>query len=430
MSQARVRMVRSGTLRGRCARRGSERTGGLTTAKSTTAIPDGTAAVSHPQWLAATLLGIAFCAVLLYAVVTMSTGGWADGPTPILVSGSDWIPIQGSGRKERNGFVLEALGAGGAAILSARLAPFQAKDFPRVEVRLDSAAPPSRIYFVWQTQEHPKRNYSKPLQWLVNGVAPLELRAADGWSGTVIGVALVVRSDLGAPLRVGSARLSSPSAAAIASDIFREWGAQISLHGYSTHFPFDSERAHELPLLAAVAIAEGIAMAAYLLLARQRGWRRDRRVLWAIFLGGWVLLDLRWQASLWRDLVDQGLPFAGKTSEEKHQAAEDSTLFALVEKMKAALPAPPARVVLFCDNTAICSRAAFFLYPHNVYRASEWLATPADPALLRTGDYLLLVYSRMVGYDPGRHVVVWPNGGTRPADPIALQPEALLLRIR
>ena len=157
---------------------------------------------------------------------------------------------------------------------------------------------------------------------------------------------------------------------------------------------------------------------------------RDRRVLWAIFLGGWVLLDLRWQASLWRDLVDQGLPFAGKTSEEKHQAAEDSTLFALVEKMKAALPAPPARVVLFCDNTAICSRAAFFLYPHNVYRASEWLATPADPALLRTGDYLLLVYSRMVGYDPGRHVVVWPNGATRPADPIALQAEALLLRIR
>src|SRR5438477_6419787 len=170
MSQARVRMVRSGTPRGRCARRGSERTGGCATARGPTAIPAGTSTVSPPQWLAATLLGIAFCAVLLYAVVTMSTGGWADGPTPIVVSGSDWIPIQGSGRKERNGFVLEALGAGGAAILSARLAPFQAKDFPRVEVRLDSAAPPSRIYFVWQTQEHPKRNYSKPLQWLVNGV--------------------------------------------------------------------------------------------------------------------------------------------------------------------------------------------------------------------------------------------------------------------
>jgi hypothetical protein len=404
----------------------------LTAAKSTTAIPDGTATVSHRQWLAvaATLLGVAFCAVLLYPVVTMSTGGWADGPAPIVVSGPDWIPMQGSGRRNGNGFVLEALGAGGVAILSGRLAPFQAKDFPRVEWTLDSASPPSRIFFVWQTREHPKRNYSKPLQWLVNGVAPLELGAADGWSGTVIGVALVVRSDLEAPLRVGSLRLTSPSAAAVASEIFREWGARISLHGYSTHFPFDSERGHDLPLLAAVAIAEGIAMAAYVLLARQRGWRRDRRVLWAIFLGGWVLLDLRWQASLWRDVADQGLPFAGKTSEEKHLAAEDSALFALVEKMKAALPAPPSRIVLFCDNTAICSRAAFFLYPHNVYRASDWILKPPDPASLRTGDYLLLVYSRTVGYDPGRHVVVWRDGGTRAADEIALQPEALLLRIR
>jgi hypothetical protein len=403
----------------------------LTAAKSTTAIPDGTATVSHPQWLAvaATLLGIAFCAVLLYAVVTMNTGGWVDGPAPIVISGPDWIPIQGSGRRDGNGFVLESLGIDGVAILSAKLAPFQAKDFPRVEWTLDSAAPPARIFFVWQTREHPKRNYSMPLQWLVNGVAPLEMRAAEGWSGTVIGVALVVRSDLGAPLRVGSVRLTSPSAAAVAGEIFREWGARISLHGFSTAFPFDSERGHDMPLLAAVAIAEGIAMTAYLLLARQRGWRRDRRVLWAVFLGGWVLLDLRWQANLWRETVDQGLRFAGKTSEEKHRAAEDSALFALVEKMKAALPAPPVRVVLFCDNTGICSRAAFFLYPHNVYRASDWILKPPDPARLRTGDYLLLVYSRTVGYDPGRGVVVWPDGRTRPADEIALQPGAILLRI-
>jgi len=55
---------------------------------------------------------------------------------------------------------------------------------------------------------------------------------------------------------------------------------------------------------------------------------------------------------------------------------------------------------------------------------------PPDPASLRAGDYLLLVYSRMVGYDPRRGVVVWPDGRTRPADEIALQPGAILLRIR
>ncbi len=402
----------------------------MSAAKGTITIPEGTAA--RPQWLAAaaTLLLIAFCAVLLYAAVTMSTGGWTDERAPINVSGRDWVPIQGAGRRDGNGFVLEALGTGGVAVLSTNLPPFAAKDFAHVEWTLDSVAPPSRIFFVWQTREHPKRNFSKPLQWLVNGVAPLELRAADGWSGTVTGVALVVRSDLYKPLRVGSMRLTSASAATVAVNLFSQWAARIPLRGYSSSFPFDSERGHELPLLAGIAIAEGIAIAAYLLLARQLNWRRDRRVVWAVFLGGWMLLDLRWQANLWRGALDQGLRFAGKTTEEKHRAAEDSTLFALMEKMKSALPAPPARVVLFCDSAAICSRAAFFLYPHNVYRASDWILKPPDPALLRTGDYLLLAYSRMVGYDPGSHVVVWPDGRTRPADEITLQPEAILLRIR
>jgi hypothetical protein len=388
--------------------------------------------VSPPQWWATAgmLLGLALCVVLLYAVAANNTGRWTDAPAPILVSGPDWMPVQGSGRKDGKWFVLEAPGAGGISVLSAKIAPFDAKDFPRVEWTLDSADPPSEVFFVWRTREHPKRNYSKRLEWLVNGVAPLELQANDGWSGTVTGVALVIRSGLTVPLRVGSLRLTSPSAAAVLREIFSQWSTRVVLRGYSVTFPFDIERAHYLPLLTAVAIAEGIAMAAYLLLARRRGWPRDRRVLWAIFVGGWLLLDLRWQANLWQGAVDQGARFAGKTTEEKHRAAEDSALFAVIEKVKTALPAPPARVVLFCDNVAICSRAAFFLYPHNVYRAVDSTLKPPDPERLRAGEYLLLVYSRTLGYDPGRGIVVWPDGRTKSADEVLLQPEALLLRIR
>ncbi|HEX8010436.1 MAG TPA: hypothetical protein VF814_05820 [Casimicrobiaceae bacterium] len=404
----------------------------MTSAKSTIAIPEGTAAVSPPQWwrTAATLLGIALGVVLLYAVATKSSGGWADGPAPIVVSGSGWIPVEGTGRRDGDAFVLTAPGAGGVAVLAAKLTPFQAKDFPRLEWALDSADPPSEVFLVWRTREHPKRNSSKRLEWLVNGVAPLELSADDGWSGTVTGVALVVRSSLAAPLRVGALRMASPSATEIASALWRQWSARILLRGYSISFPFDSERAHYLPLLSGVAVAEGIAILAYGLLARRRGWPRDRRVLWAIFLGGWILLDLRWQVNLWQGAIDQGVRFAGKTTEAKHRAAGDAALYALLERIKAALPAPPARVVLFCDNVAICSRAAFFLYPHNVFRAVDASLRPPDPQRLRAGDYLLIAYSRTLGYDPGRGVVVWPDGRTRPAEQVLLQPEALLLRVR
>jgi hypothetical protein len=362
-------------------------------------------------------------------VLTQSAGHWTGAPAPIIAAGADLVPVQGAGHKDGKSFVLESAGAEGVAVLTAKLAPFQASEFPRVEWTVDSAQP-AEMLFVWRTREHPRRNYSKRLQWLVSGVAPLELSTDDGWSGTITGVALLVRSNLPVPLRVGSVRIVSRSASAAATEIFRQWGTHIALRGYSIGFPFDAERAHDLTALTAVAFAEGLAICAYLLLARWRGWRRDRRVLWGIFVGGWLLLDLRWQANLWGEVGERAQRFAGKTPEEKHLAAEDAPLFALVEKMKTGLPAAPARIVLYCDNAFLCARAAFFLYPQNVYRAVHRGVSPPSPDELRSGDYVLLIYSRALGYDRGRQLAVWRDGRARPAEEILLQPEALLLRIK
>ena len=88
------------------------------------------------------------------------------------------------------------------------------------------------------------------------------------------------------------------------------------------------------------------------------------------------------------------------------------------------------RVFLYCDNDLLCARAAFLVYPQNVYRAVQKRRPPPTPDELRGGDYLLLVYSRALGYDPTRGLAVWADGGTKPAEEILLQPEALLLRIR
>ncbi|HEY2968014.1 MAG TPA: hypothetical protein VGK75_06560 [Casimicrobiaceae bacterium] len=404
----------------------------MTTAKGTAAVPEATTRPSNPHWWAAAgaLLGVALGVVLFYAVVTQSTGHWADAPAPIIAAGADLILTRGAGHKDDKGFVLESMGPDGVAVLTAKLSPFQAKDFSRVEWTLDSPQAPDELLFVWRTREHPKKNHVKRLQWLVTGVAPLDLKSDDGWNGSVTGVALLLRGGLAAPLRIESMRIASRSANAVASDLVQQWGERNELRGYSVTFPFDAERAHDLPALTAIAVAEGLAVCAYLLLARWRGWRRDRRVLWGIVLGGWLLLDLRWQVNLWREVGERGFRFAGKSTEEKHLAADDAALFALVEKMKSGLPATPARVVLYCDSDLLCVRAAFLIYPHNVYRAVHRKRTLPNPDELHAGDFLLLIYSRALGYDRQRQLAVWPNGGSKPADEILLQPEALLLRIR
>ena len=74
------------------------------------------------------------------------------------------------------------------------------------------------------------------------------------------------------------------------------------------------------------------------------------------------------------------------------------------------------------------------LYPQNGYRASAsnfWSRggwSPQSDDFQRR--YVLLIYSKALGYDRQRQQAVWSDGRTKPADEILLQPEALLLRIR
>src|SRR5689334_22790617 len=402
----------------------------LTTAKATAQIAAGPGPRASWWLVAAGLFVLALAVVLAFAVVRSGGGRLADAPAPNVADGAEVAAVQGTGRKDGQAFVLEAPGPEGIAVLTAKLAPFRAQDFSRVEWSIFSAQAPPELAVVWRTREHPKRNYTKRLRWLMSGAAPLELSAEDGWSGTITGVGLLVGPGLTMPLRVGTLRIASHSATVTAAEWLRQWTEPHPLRGYSVNFPFDAERAHDLPALTAVAGAEALAIGLYLLLARWRGWPRDRRVLWGVFVGGWLLLDLRWQANLWREARERGLRFAGKTTAEMHLAADDAALYQLIEKMKGALPATPSRVFLYCDNDNLCVRAAFMLYPQNVYRAFHWRRTLPAPEEMHAGDHVLLVYSRTLGYDPEHHAVVWSDGRTKPADEVLLEPGALLLRVR
>jgi hypothetical protein len=379
--------------------------------------------------IAGALLALGLALVVASAIIGSSGGRLSDAPAPILAEGADLVVTQGAGRKDDRSFVLETPGAEGVSVLTARVLPFQASEFSRVEW-IVSSPQPLDLVFVWRTREHPRRNFSKPLRWLVNGVAPLHLASEDGWTGTITGVALLVGPGMSAPLRVDTLRIASPAATDTARELAQQWSARNPLRGYSINFPFDAERGHDLSALIAVAIAVGLAMVVYLVLARWRGWPRDGRVLWAVFVGGWLLLDLRWETNLWREAVERGRRFAGKTTAEMHLAADDAALYALVEKIKSALPSTPSRVFLYCDNDFLCARAAFMLYPQNVHRALIPRRPRVGPEELHEGDHILLVFSRELGYDRERRVAVWSDGRTKPAEEIMLQREALLLRVR
>jgi len=322
-----------------------------------------------PRWwvLGTVLLGGALLCVFAWVAVTHSGANRFGNVRPVKVAGSALQLVRGAGHPELSSFVVES-SAEGIAALSAEVPPFAAANYRRVEWTLRTSQPPDGLAFVWRTRENPRRTYSKPLQWLADRIAPMNLDESDGWKGTITGIGLVARGQLPAAIEVEAVRFPAASARAVLAETFGQWVAPVSLKGYAIAFPFDAERADTLPMAQAIASAVALAMAAYFLLARLRGWPADARVFWAIFAAGWILLDARWQFDLGRESARAAARFAGKLPENKNLAADDGPIYMLAQDIRKALPPPPARVIVLCDNKVLGVRIAHFLYPHNVSR--------------------------------------------------------------
>src|SRR4029434_7697312 len=82
-----------------------------------------------------------------------------------------------------------------------------------------------------------------------------------------------------------------------------------------------------------------------------------------LFLTAWFVLDARWTFNLARQAHAAALRYSGKDWREKHLAADDGELFAFIEKSRAIMPKPPARVFVIADAHYVRGRTAYHLYP-------------------------------------------------------------------
>ncbi|MGH8713338.1 MAG: hypothetical protein ACREYB_04945 [Casimicrobiaceae bacterium] len=386
---------------------------------------------SHPWVAGAGLLGAGVVLLVLLVAIGHSDGHWRSAPPAITIDGRGFTLVQGRGHTQGRSFVLDATDNEGLAVLSARVATFRADDYPRVDFDLHSTdLLPVELMFLWRTQERPHRNFSKAMTWTGTRIAPLELGADDGWSGSITGVALVTRGVLPRPLVLESFSAPAVSVPSVIADIVGQWSAFIPIIGASITLPFDEERSHYVPLLVAIACGGFLAAAAYWLLTR-RAIPRDPRVYWAILVAGWLMLDARWQINLWRQLSRTAAMYAGKTPDEKRLASDDHELYTLMGEVSAALPAAPVRIHFLADQLGLRTRGSYFLYPQNVYHSTAQHVRPPDPADIRSGDYVLLFLYSEVAYDEATQSLVWRDGRRKPADEILARPAGLtLVRVR
>lgn len=385
------------------------------------------------RWLSPAVgyLAAAYALVLIALGLANSGGNWLDEPASITVAGARFDIVRGQGDHEDNALLLKASDPSGVAIAASQITGFAAVDYPRVEwaVKTTESVPP-QLTFLWRTQEHPNKTFSAPIAWAEGNagrVVPLQLSHTEGWNGTIVSMALAVRGPLSLPLTIDEVTMPGVSFLTSVNEVLHQWTRSFPFRGGSIAFPFDEERDDHLSFLLATAVAQGLAIAAYLLVARRRRDRADARIIWAILIAGWLVVDARWQINLGRQLVHTAQTFAGKTAEEKHLAAADGRFFALMQQVNSALPAPPQRIFLLADAYAFRTRGAYFLYPHNVYYLPDRDARLPDLSELSSGDFVLLFPTRGISYDRESHKLTWPDNRSRSVSELLRSDEGIVL---
>ena len=103
-------------------------------------------------------------------------------------------------------------------------------------------------------------------------------------------------------------------------------------------------------------------------------------------------------------------------------------LFGFIEKARAVLPATPARIFVGADAHYFRGRAAYHLYPHNVFYDPVRNAMPR-PEVLRPGDYVLIYQRHGTQYDAATKRLRWDGNAAVAAALEASDTGAALFRI-
>jgi hypothetical protein len=397
------------------------------------AVPAAAPATASP-WpvraavFAAATVGIVGCVVgyLLLA----APGSWTGAPRPLQWTARELAITHGTGQLTRDGLALTAPDASGTVVVSFSTT-FRSRDYPVIAWDVTGIPEGVEAALLWHSDYQPARVSARQLTVEAGHIAPALVAGERDWIGHVSGLALVLRGSFSNPIVVHTVTAKPQTPAQVLADRGNEWLAFEPWNGASINNVVGGADAQDLPLPLLLAAMAGSAILIYAGLAR---WKPRllgpslAAVSAAFFLGAWFLLDLRWQWNLLRQVDITRAQYAGKSWRERHLAAEDGPLFAFIEKVRAKLPPPPARVFMAADVHYFRDRGAYHLYPYNVY-FDPWRNTLPPPSALRPGDYLVVYQRKGVQYDAAERHLRWDGLTPVNADLLLFDAGAALFRI-
>ncbi|MCC6196232.1 MAG: hypothetical protein IT518_17395 [Burkholderiales bacterium] len=363
----------------------------------------------------------------LYAVLSVP-GRWFPGAEDKTFAARDLVLTRGSGAQERDALLITAVDDSGLALVTAN-SDFRSMDYPIIAWSGAGFAGNADVRFLWRSDYAPGKLNSIPVPVAAGRLTPVVMAKQPDWVGRITGVALAVRGPLPEPVRVDGMDAKPGGVSGQIADRFREWLAFERWSGTSINTITGGADVQELPLPVLLVVAIVLAAGAWLAIA----YRAKRTAAWPavlalLFVATWMLLDAVWTWNLARQVAQTRAQYGGKDFRERHLAAEDGPLFAFIEKVRAKLPATPARVFVVADATYFRGRAAYHLYPHNAMADPRVNSLPKASSL-RAGDYVVVYHRRGVQYNAQEQKLRFEGDTPVSAEAVLVEPGAALFRI-
>ena len=378
--------------------------------------PSVSTAISARRAAIAFLFALAGCTLAYLAFAVQ--GKWFSSVPERFFGANTLVMARGSAIREGEELVITREGPGGETIISV-VTELRSADYPVIAWVAIDVPESAQVALLWHNDYEPAQIRKLPVRVVSGRLLPVAVVTDPHWVGRIGGLALAIHGGLTQPIRLRGVIAKPADAKGTLVDRVREWIALEPWTGASINTVTGGADVQDLPLplLLVAAVAFGAAALVWSFRRRLREAAPSLAiVIGAMLVVAWFVLDARWTFNLVREARETALRYGGgKDWREKHLAADDGPLFAFVEKARKVLPAAPTRVFVLADAHYYRGRAAFHLYPHNVWFDPYYNTVPPVDRL-RTGDFIVVYQRKGVQYDAGAQRLRWDGGAVVPVE--------------
>jgi hypothetical protein len=345
----------------------------------------------------------------------------ASSAPVVVLDATDLKLAQGRGQLTQQGLEIRDVTASGTAAVIGVLTGLPATRYRSVTWDAVGLADALAVNLVWRIAQEPEVTQARLLTPEELRAGAIEMDESSGWEGQLLGVGFLIAGPLNREVIVGSVSLTPQPPRLLESigSLARRCGYWEPWNAGSINFYAENPPGALLTPVAMVAIWIGMSLALYRLAGGKFAGRQGRTAVVLIVLGGWLVLDLRWQWVLHERLTSTKARYGsvgeyrGVSSIYQTFAEAEDALAQVAAEMRGRLPDVPSRLFILSADPGgyVSARLRYLLAPHRGYLGRLRLPNRQQA---RAGDYVLLVQpNNTIHYDPSERSLRWKNRSLR-----------------